>query len=270
MTIWILWLPCAEFVDWEVPSACGSGFRLLHSLGIKRCALLFFGVPRGFRDYCLPSIRKFILDVNPGCDVYVHTYNISNLTSPRSREINAPIYPSDVLLLSPNMKLVMDTDTLGRNVTYYRRYYPQDKMWMYPSSIDNMIKQWHSIERVWEVMEGSGVHYSRVGLFRLDVQYIEPIDISAGRAVVPGWQYYWGFNDRMFFGEYEYAKVWATRRFPQVETYAEQSIGTKELHSETYLKWVMRNVPITKTNKCFRRVRANGLVVKEDCPGKTN
>ena len=89
------------------------------------------------------------------------------------------------------------------------------------ATMDNMIKQWHSIERVWGAMERSGTRYERVGLFRLDVRYKDPIDIGHGAAMVPAFHSElprW-VNDRMFFGEYRYARQWATGRFPHAAAY---------------------------------------------------
>ena len=46
---------------------------------------------------------------------------------------------------------------------------------MYPNSMDNMIREWHSIERVWDLMLASARSYTRVGLFRLDSVLTRPI-----------------------------------------------------------------------------------------------
>ena len=41
--------------------------------------------------------------------------------------------------------------------------------------MDNMIREWHSIERVWDLMLASARSYTRVGLFRLDSVLTRPI-----------------------------------------------------------------------------------------------
>lgn len=71
-----------------------------------------------------------------------------------------------------------------------------------------------------------GVEYSRVGMFRSDVLYLKPIDISMlnqgvfdsrnRHVVVPGFARY-PANDRMIYGNVEGVKIWATRRFSLVE-----------------------------------------------------
>ncbi|GMH66992.1 hypothetical protein TrRE_jg8979 [Triparma retinervis] len=134
--------------------------------------------------------------------------------------------------------------------------------------MDNMIKQWHSIDRAWKMMEESGKTYSRVGLFRLDVLYTHEISIAAteGEAVVPDFLKSGGKNDRMFFGNIEHARVWATGRFDLVPHFLDSQSkgGYIGLHSEKFMKFLLREIPVTEKPICFHRVRATGKIVK-DC-----
>jgi hypothetical protein len=178
----------------------------------KKCAILFFGLARMFKEIVLPSINQYILEVNPSCDVYAHTYDINATTNSRNNEFNQPIHAHEVELISPNLTLVMDTEMdfeAKRNLTYFRQFFPVNQGWTYPTSMDNMIKQWHSIDRVWHAMDASGIAYERVGLFRLDVMYFEPMNVGPelGSAVIPAWGWWGGMNDRMFIGDYQYAEV---------------------------------------------------------------
>ena len=59
-------------------------------------------------------------------------------------------------------------------------------------------------------MPNDGKQYSRIGLFRLDMLYLAPMSVTnkPKPALVPSWA--WGpggMNDRMFIGDYKYAKV---------------------------------------------------------------
>jgi hypothetical protein len=131
-----------------------------------------------------------------------------------------------------------------------------------------MYKQWHSIERAWKLMQETekklNIEYERVGLFRSDVKYDTPIDIFDGDAVIPKF----GFlvNDRMFYGLYENANVWANVRYPSVACYQprHRALG---MHSEFFMNdFVLKNIPnVTKKDICFNRVRANGMVLEDDC-----
>eukprot|EP00520_Triparma_pacifica_P001657 CAMPEP_0118636516 /NCGR_PEP_ID=MMETSP0785-20121206/2669_1 /TAXON_ID=91992 /ORGANISM="Bolidomonas pacifica, Strain CCMP 1866" /LENGTH=300 /DNA_ID=CAMNT_0006527657 /DNA_START=238 /DNA_END=1136 /DNA_ORIENTATION=+ len=235
----------------------------------ESCALLFFGLPKHFKDISLPSIRKYILNVNPGCDVFAHTYDIKTTTNARNGEDTSPVHPEDVFLLTASTAMdTVENFLLAHNVSYYRSVFPPDEPWTYPTSMDNMIKQWHSIDGAWRMMEERGKEYKRVGLFRLDALYTHEISIAAkeGGAVIPNFLKSGGMNDRMFFGDVEYARVWATGRFDDVPPFlASQSkdsyIG---LHSEKFMKFLMRNIPVAEKSICFHRVRATGKILK-DC-----
>mmetsp|Transcript_26552 Transcript_26552/g.50286 ORF Transcript_26552/g.50286 Transcript_26552/m.50286 type:complete len:318 (+) Transcript_26552:867-1820(+) len=227
----------------------------------SNCALLFFGLIKRF-ELVLPSINQYIVENNPNCDIYAHTYKIRQTSNPRNNETDAEIRPEDLFLLTPNV--VMDTDTeflRSRNISYYRTFFPDDAGWDYPTSIDNMVKQWHSIERAWGVMQASEIAsntmYSRVGLFRLDVFYTNEIDLLDGDAVVPDWHSFGGINDRVFYGSRFNANIWATHRFRKLPDYVTET-GIKGIKSEKFMKFLMRDVPLTRKRICFRRVRANG------------
>jgi len=238
----------------------------------QTCALLFFGLPKFFRRKALPSIRSNIIKHNPNCDIYLHTYNIDVLPrNERNYEPRAKMNVREVFDLTPNV--ILDSEENfehSRNLTYYRQFFPYaKKSWVYPQSLDNMVKQWHSIDGVWKLMDNSQKsRYDRVGLFRSDLIYDNPINIlQEGDAVSPNFGLVNNtreLNDRFFFGTYEHAKKWADR-FSPVPAYMESSVGKEfGLHSETYLYYVMRDVSITSAPFCARRVRVTGRA-EHDC-----
>jgi hypothetical protein len=132
-----------------------------------------------------------------------------------------------------------------------------------------MYKQWHSIERVWDLMEESekrlGIEYERVGMFRSDVKYVTPINVFDGDAVAPKF----GFvvNDRMFYGLRENTKIWSKLRFPGVSCYTPRHPALR-MHSEFYMNdFIFANIPtvVEKRDICFYRVRGNGNILDDDC-----
>lgn len=152
-----------------------------------------------------------------------------------------------------------------------------------------MLKQWYSIERVWEVMQtteqAKNIRYERIGFFRTDVVYVTPIDIQAGGdAVIPNF----GFivNDRMFYGSYENAHIWANSRFASASCY-EPRHRDFGLHSEFFMydfvlpliankgvndsepdndKHYKNHTVINKSDDiCFYRIRASGKISENDC-----
>jgi hypothetical protein len=136
--------------------------------------------------------------------------------------------------------------------------------------MDNMIKQWHSIEQVWNLMQNySDVHnksYAQVALFRPDVLYRNPIDIFDGPAFMP--HFGWPANDRMFAGTYDNAKIWATQRFASLDKALRDGFLKKGLHSESYIAEVIlqqMSDQVERRTICFQRVRATGIVHRDDC-----
>jgi hypothetical protein len=232
----------------------------------ERCALLFFGLPKHLKDISLPSIRKYIIKANPNCDVYAHTYNVTSVSNERNGEKNVPIHPEDISCLTKEYAIDSVEDFLiAHNLSYYRSVFPYEEPWIYPTSMDNLIKQWHSINQVWRLMEDSKVDYQRVGLFRLDVLYVHEISISEREdvAVVPDFRKSGGMNDRMFYGTRDHAEVWATKRFDRVQSYLD-TYQDRGLHSEKFMKFLMRKIPVQKKPICFHRVRGTGKI-KKDC-----
>ena len=269
------------------------------------CALLFFGLGRSFLYKAFPSIKKYILGQNPGCKVFVHTYNVSDEheASIDARDLSLLTNDASSILMNsvpdhkriwrPSLRSILyETEEdfqRQKNVTFYRQFFPTGAVaWNFPTSMDNMIRQWQSISKAWELMESfetnRQLNFDRVGLFRSDVLYTHPIAIGddSEAAVIPAMMYsptrWSGLNDRMFYGSREYAEVWATHRFDNIEKYLQhqKSVRTREskknrfkgLHSENFMKYLLTvhgHMPLQMKNTCFKRLRSNGQVLHTDC-----
>ena len=230
----------------------------------KGCALLFFGLPRSFQEICLPSIQENIVKHNENCDIFVHTYNVTgNVGNRRGEKQGGRVHPEHVSQLTQHV--VMDTEDQFlsiRNLTYFRQFFPRPSDWHYPTSMDNMIRQWHSIDGVWSLMERQEdlrkANYEQVGFFRLDVKFLAPIDIYSGNAVIPDEH---GvptmINDRVFFGKRQYAKQWGTARFPTLETYIREQTAwfdslpfLRTFHRQHYPRNSFGAVPLLPHGQC--------------------
>ena len=168
----------------------------------------------------------------------------------------------------------------AQNLTKFRQYFPNRKGWVYPTSLDNMIKQWHSICQAWKIMV---VHeelsrsnntvgefrYERVGLFRSDVLYVNDIDIMDGDATTTLFNNQPRYmSDRLFYGIRNHSKRWACGRFEHVEEYLKTKFGqVNRLHSESFLFHLMGRwkVPMQYRDICVQRVRATGRIQTGDC-----
>jgi len=226
----------------------------------NKCALLFFGLAKHFNDIAFPSIQKYILNINPDCDVYAHTYDIKSITNPRNNEDHTPVNPLEVYSMTKNVVLdTLESVSKAIDFDYYHKHYKQSGG-VFPYSMDNTLKQWFSIQRVWESMPTT---YKRVGLFRLDVLYTEPVNIQNGDAVIPDFHHWGGLNDRGFYGLYKWAGQWATNRLKKLAIRSKQD-NIYDINAEHFMKYMMRDVPVELKPMCFNRVRATGKI-KPDC-----
>ena len=282
-----------------------------------RCALLFFGLPRSFREMVLPSIIQNILIPNArhNCDVYVHYYFVAQ-ELPGRKNRGGVINPRDIFLLDhaaravyykygpgnkdsnrrtprhlmhePIVRFVHDTeqdfwDVRGETIKKYHNtidpvdgkpaYFPWGAKTYTNTSLDNMVKQWHSIEKAFKLMDvtarnynnelamkikngdptalsnpnldTTNITYSRVGMFRSDCMYLTPIDIAVldkgaidtknSHAVIPAFARR-PVNDRMVYGPYDAVKIWATQRFQLIEERVSQRVDVgMAMHSEHFL-----------------------------------
>jgi hypothetical protein len=289
----------------------------------ERCALLFFGLPRAFKSMVLPSIVKHVLIPNArhNCDVYVHFFEQYEEAAGRKNR-GGTVDPHEVYLLekavqdvqdkygpppgartyrTPTVSFTYDTEAdfwkaRGAIIAKFQNttkpedglpmYFPYEARTYEKSSLNNIVRQWHSIEFAFKLMEITGrqmgVQYSRVGMLRSDVLYMTPIDIamldrgvidSRNRHVVVAGFAMMPVNDRMVYGNYEAVKIWATHRFALVEERAKarQEPGYV-MHSERFLNYTVfpeiwkAGYPVN-VNKdiCFVRTRADESAMISDC-----
>lgn len=266
---------------------------------LKRCALLFFGLIKDFDELALPAIQQHILQPNPQCDVFLHTYNIT-VTRISRRNLEQPYQVRTEEAYHLTHHVAFDTertfdDEHSNLLRRTRRLYHRE--WgACCKSHDNMIKQWHSIKRVWDLMvdneqklvlEGQASdnqgsekkhYYEQIGLFRSDVFYMSPIDIYDSNAALPNFASYKGYNDRLFYGQRSYAAIWADR-FSFAATFERQYMvasitrGKKRgYHSESFLYHLLshHNVPVEKKNICVWRIRTGSRLSVEDCTREAN
>ncbi|CAJ1937808.1 unnamed protein product [Cylindrotheca closterium] len=287
-----------------------------------RCALCFFGLPRAYKTLVLPSIVQNLLIPNArhNCDIYVHYYKQYEEEAGR-RNRGGKINPDDIFLLEevaketaakygnkdgrnagrvPNIQFTYDTDEmfLEKRKELLEKYHntmgPDGKPAYFPwgtktytsTSLDNMVRQWHSIEFAFKLMDfagkQNGVQYSRVGMFRNDAMFLTPIDIALmdkGVAdtknmvfsVAPFARY--PINDRMVYGPYNAIKIWSTKRFELIEKRVQlaQDPGF-EMHSERFLNGTIFPAMEAVGYKmemnrdvCFVRTRADEAALANDC-----
>jgi hypothetical protein len=276
------------------------------------CALLFFGLVKEFKSTIFPSIDTSILELNRHCDVYLHTYNLTHMPINNRSSESEPVLldVSEALLLTSDTDHVMFEPISSFHkqrdgiLNHTKLNFHRQSWGDCCTSHENMIKQWHSIQQVWNLMkknerqilmnvmnhtektiDSQHLHYyKQVGLFRTDVYYPSPIHIFDSNAAIANFSHYYGFNDRMFYGNYKYAEIWASKRFEFVRIFESKyivktnrtlttdewlALGKKMdgYHSETFLKHLLDHyeVPIEKKDKCVMRVRSGPRIKVGDC-----
>ena len=161
------------------------------------------------------------------------------------------------------------------DLDYYRKYFPKNVGWHYPSSMDNMIKQWYSIQSVFNYMNSFSTKYDHVGMFRVDLIYETPIYLNDEDAIQPNFGHVMPqlhfMNDRFFHGSFNASKHWSLR-FSYVEKFLKEIKGTKDenrgLHSETFLYYLMKDYLRTTRTSGEKHVPAGRMCasrVRNDC-----
>jgi hypothetical protein len=209
-------------------------------------------------------------------------------------DTNATFWESKGALIETYQTL---KDSKGRPI-----YFPYNAKTYQRSNLDNIVKQWHSIENAFKLMvyteshselqNGGRLEYTRVGMFRSDAFFAMPLDIAlwqgpglsssssmttmtdshnqyavqAGFAQMP-------VNDRLFYGPRRAVEIWATQRFDALEERARlQPEPGYTMHSERFLNYTIFPLIeregytiVSNPDLCCLRVRADDSVMLNDC-----
>ena len=254
------------------------------------CALLFFGLMKSFENVALPAIREKILKHNSHCDIILHTYDL-NTTPLNSRNGETIVEHIDVkkaYLLTKNVVFEKEEEFFKNRqfiLEQTRKNFNQGygKCCL---SHDNMIKQWNSIAGAWDLMRqkeinllgsSKGNYYKYVGLFRTDTFMVTVLpSISGSVAVAPAFDSFGGQNDRMFYGSYENARIWADRfafysifetKYMKPYNPIKPKLSQVGYHSEYYLGNLMKhhNITVKLEDICIWRIRNQGGLSASDC-----
>jgi hypothetical protein len=270
----------------------------------ERCAINLYGLPRAFESIVLPSLIQNVIQPNAQyhCDYFIHYYNLTNESLGRFGQGGRNINPDEILLVRDN---VLDNahpydsatvTTVAYGVTqkddFWQQYatvlekihntkdsqtgrylyFPwKAQTYTFPTTVDNIIKMWHSIQSAWNLMErhaavatanGIRIRYTRVAMLRCDVFYLTPIDIWAeakqsssasltdgsihhhkrnvanNQVVIPGFGKH-PVSDRLIYGPYDAVKIWATTRFASLEAHAQYMHDHNPgwaMHSERFVQ----------------------------------
>ena len=272
------------------------------------CAINLYGLPRAFQSLVLPSLIRHVIRPNLkyGCDYYIHYYQQTSEASGRSGT-GGTIDPQQVLLLTKaiqqqvanqrqqqaestttiRMPHIQYSSTLESDFwTMYAdlidtihttkdpktgkyKYFPtKAQTYHYPSTVDNILKMWHSIQSVFQLMLNATTSvtntendnlttdtktlldtspYRRVAMLRLDVVYVTDLDMYQARSdlpdpsndyvVIPGFGRH-PISDRLIVGPIQAVSIWAQERFSRLEEHVQYTQAYDPgftMHSERFV-----------------------------------
>jgi hypothetical protein len=231
-------------------------------------------------NYTLQSLRSNVLDplVSAGHSyaIYIHTWNVTFVSNPRTGERNHTFDPLVYRLLAPHSARIEGTDSASslhsrlseftrhgdpygegaRNSTHNRHL-----------SLRNLLSALLSLRQVTAMWQDDASQLDALVYTRPDIWFFSPLQVADVVAAAqsqspvvytPSWGQYRGLNDRFAIGNADGMRVYGYR----LDAALNYSQNHGPMHSESFLLHVMKfhNVETRSTTIYFARIRASGLV----------
>jgi hypothetical protein len=240
-----------------------------------RCLIGFFGLTRSLRHtagsihdaFYEPLLRAGIPVLSAG-----HFNLPDTIDNPRSGEFGiipdrteSSLLNLDLCWIEPQARINVETPVA------VGRAFPDGFGDGY-RSLENLVQQLRSLERLWTMLQLFGVAGDdlllllRPDLFyfdRLDpIRDLRPILDGSADLIVPGWQGWGGLNDRFAFCNRRGAQAYATR----LAAFLDGCLAMGGMHSERFLQFVAQRQGLRVAHTSLRaaRVRANGQIARND------
>ena len=238
-----------------------------------KVAVCFYGLTRSLK-YTIDSIKTNILkkldDAGIDYDIILHTYDLQHLKLIRSGE-NSKLDVNEWKLLNPKYHQIDNQEEFDKSYNYeYVKSFGDAWNTNFQNTY-NLIRQFNSLQKVWQLSEKANVNYDCYLFLRPDLKYTTPLDTSQiiesmnnhDNIYTPSWSVFRGYNDRMSIGSKKSMKVYANR-IDEVNKYLD--LTKKPLHAERFLKHVLDKNKLK--NKEFKmvgkRVRTDGSIARLD------
>ena len=240
-----------------------------------KVAICFFGLTRSLKK-TYPSIEKNIFNElklhHIKYDVYLHTYNLSQLTNQRSGENNCMLDTEEWKLLNPFAYKITDQNVFDDSFDWKMLFKKGDAWNDGFSSLKNAIRQLNSLKEVTSLWLDNPPYDCYIYL-RPDLYYVNPIDISDffnskkdNCIFLPKWgNNKGGLNDRIAYGNYQVMKIYGNRINSIPYFYQKKKINIP-YHAEQYLLRIiyLNKLKVHFCNLKGIRIRSNGQYNKSD------
>lgn len=235
----------------------------------KKICICFYGLTRSLK-YTHNSIKNNILreliNHNYYFDIYMHTYDLFSITNKRSNEKNSKLDFTEYLLIKPDYILITNQILFDKtiNINDYLKHgdpWPENPK----ISLFNLLRQFNSLKLVTNLHINNNDYLTYIYL-RPDLKYLNKFDINIlknfqnNTFYTPNWGKFGGLNDRLCIGDKNVIEYFSYKRFDDAKEYS----NNKKLHSETYLKDIMKNFNIININLKANRIRSTGEE-RKDC-----
>ena len=235
----------------------------------QKICICFYGLTRSL-NFTINSIQENILKVliknNYYFDIYLHTYNLDIINNKRSNEHNIKLVPDEYKLLNSDYIKINNQDEFDKTININSYLIKGDPWPENPKiSLMNLLRQLNSLNQVNSLSNSKNINYNYYLYLRPDLKYLNKFDCNIiknykkNEFYTPIWGTFGGLNDRMGFGTKEVMDKFA-KRIHYSKTYA----NINKLHSEQFLKYIMKEYIIKDIKLKANRIRANGNESK-DC-----
>jgi hypothetical protein len=232
-----------------------------------RIAICFFGITRSLR-FTFPSIRDNVLAPARAAGetrVFAHLYRQSRVESIRTGEA-VDIDPEEYRLLGADEVQLEMPDAAFSALPYDEIVAHGDIFENGLHSLGNLVRQLHSLR---QVTQAALLWKPDIVLFcRPDLHYFDSFERPIARALsrrrpacyLPYWQAFKGYNDRFALVRGAHlARVYGLRAERALD-YCSSGTGngSRPLHSESLLRWVLQEERVRPLAVRAARIRANG------------
>lgn len=240
-----------------------------------KVAICFFGLTRSLKK-TFPSIEKQIFNVlnnhHIKYDVYLHTYNLTELTNHRSGEKKCMLDTEEWKLLKPFASKITDQNNFDDSFDWKMLFKKGDAWSDDFASLKNAIRQLNSLKEVTSLWLNNEPYDYYIYL-RPDLYYVNPIEISdfinckeENSIIIPKWgNNKGGLNDRIAYGSYKVMKIYGNR-IESIPHFFQNYKCKLPYHAEQYLMRIvgLHKVTVQYCNLKGIRLRSNGKYHKMD------